>query len=138
MRKVKRKGRDANSRGWRLYFYHGIRNHTKFQLILVGAPTQRVAHVKAKHLGRVTRREMRAFSMRKWCSASGSSRTLPVVSTIELPAETPWTSFPPVHGGSRDINSVVTVSQDSRLTRYNYNGSHKSWEVLWVFLNSLN
>jgi hypothetical protein len=34
-------------------------------------------------------------------------------------------SFPPVHGGGRDTNAVVTVSQDSRPTRYN-NGSRKS------------
>jgi hypothetical protein len=25
-----------------------------------------------------------------------------------------WASFPPVHGGGRDTNAVVTVSQDSR------------------------
>ena len=35
-------------------------------------------------------------------------------------------SFPPVHGGGRDTNAVVTVSQDSRPTRYKYNGSDKS------------
>jgi hypothetical protein len=35
-------------------------------------------------------------------------------------------SFPPVHGSGHDTNVVVTVSQDSRPTRYNYNGSHKS------------
>jgi hypothetical protein len=35
-------------------------------------------------------------------------------------------SFPPLHGGSRDTNAVVMVSQDSRPTRYNYNGSRKS------------
>jgi hypothetical protein len=40
--------------------------------------------------------------------------------------KTPRASFPPVHGGGRDTNAVVTVSQDSRPTRYNYNGSHKS------------
>jgi hypothetical protein len=39
--------------------------------------------------------------------------------------------FPSVHGGGRDINSIVTVSQDSRPTRYNYNGSRKSQEVVW-------
>jgi hypothetical protein len=71
----------------------------------------------------------RAFSTCKWCSASGSSRTLPAVSTIELAAETPWASFPRVHGGGRDTNAVVTVSQDSGPTQYNYNGSRKS---LWV------
>jgi hypothetical protein len=52
--------------------------------------------------------------MRKWCSASGSSQMLPAVSTIELPGENIMASFPPVHGGGRDIKSVVTVSQDSR------------------------
>jgi hypothetical protein len=35
-------------------------------------------------------------------------------------------SFPLVHGGGRDTNTVVTISQDSRPTRYNYNGSRKS------------
>jgi hypothetical protein len=69
--------------------------------------------------------------MRKWSSALDSSRTLPAVSTIELPAEMPWASYPPVHGGSRDTNAVVTVSQDSRPTRYNYNGSRKSRGVGW-------
>jgi hypothetical protein len=64
--------------------------------------------------------------MRKWCSAFGSSRMLPAVSTIELLAETPQASFPSIHGGSRDTNAVVTVSQDFRTTRYNYNGSRKS------------
>jgi hypothetical protein len=41
-------------------------------------------------------------------------------------SKTPWASFPPVHGGGRDTSAVVTVSQDSRPTRYNYNGSRKS------------
>jgi hypothetical protein len=35
-------------------FYQGIRNHARFQLILVGAPTQREANMRAKHLSRVT------------------------------------------------------------------------------------
>jgi hypothetical protein len=30
------------------------------------------------------------------------------------PVETSWASFPSVHNGGRDTNSVVTVSQDSR------------------------
>jgi hypothetical protein len=47
--------------------------------------------------------------------------------------KTPWASFPPVHGGGRDTNAVVTVLQDSRPTRYNYNGSRKSREVVWFF-----
>jgi hypothetical protein len=75
--------------------------------------------------------------MRKGCSASGSSRTLPIVSTIELPAEMSRALFPPVHGGGRDINAVVTVSQDSRPTRYNYNGSRKSRGVVWFYFSIL-
>jgi hypothetical protein len=35
-------------------------------------------------------------------------------------------SFPPVHGGGRDTNTVVMVSQDSHPTQYNYNSSRKS------------
>jgi hypothetical protein len=34
--------------------------------------------------------------------------------------------YPLVYGGGCDTNAVVTVSQDSCPTRYNYNGSHKS------------
>jgi hypothetical protein len=49
----KEKGRDANSRGWRRYFYQGIHNHARFRLILVGNPTQKEAHARAKHHGRV-------------------------------------------------------------------------------------
>jgi hypothetical protein len=47
--------------------------------------------------------------------------------------KTPRASFPPVHGGDRDTNAVVTVSQDSRPTRYNYNGSRKSRGVVCFF-----
>jgi hypothetical protein len=50
---------------------------------------------------------------------SASSQTLPIVFTNELLTETSWASFPLVHGGCRDTNSIVTVSQDSRPTRYN-------------------
>jgi hypothetical protein len=35
--KAKEKGRDVNSRGWRLYFYRGIQNHARSWLSLVGA-----------------------------------------------------------------------------------------------------
>jgi hypothetical protein len=38
-------------------------------------------------------------------------------------------SFPLVHGGGRNTNTVVTVSQDSRPTQYNYYGSRKSQGV---------
>jgi hypothetical protein len=51
---AKEQGRDANSRGWRRYFYRGIRNHARSPLILVGAPMQREAHTRAMHHGRVT------------------------------------------------------------------------------------
>jgi hypothetical protein len=54
-----------------------------------------------------------------------------VFSSIELSAETLRASFPPVHDGGRDTSAVVMVSQDSRPTRYNYNGSHKSRGVVW-------
>jgi hypothetical protein len=47
--------------------------------------------------------------------------------------KTPRALFPPVHGGGRDTNAVVTVSQDSRPTRYNYNASRKSRGVVWFF-----
>jgi hypothetical protein len=40
--------------------------------------------------------------------------------------KTPRALFPLVHSGGRDTNTVVMVSQDSRPTRYNYNGSRKS------------
>jgi hypothetical protein len=40
--------------------------------------------------------------------------------------KTPQTSFPLLHDGDRDTNVVVTVSQDTRPTWYNYNGSRKS------------
>jgi hypothetical protein len=42
-----------------------------------------------------------------------------------------WASFPPVHGGGRDTNTVVTVSQDSCPTQYYYSGSRKSRGVVW-------
>jgi hypothetical protein len=35
-------------------FYRGIRNKARSRLILIGAPTQREAHARAKHHGRVT------------------------------------------------------------------------------------
>jgi hypothetical protein len=66
-------------------------------------------------------------------STFGSSWMLPVVSTIDLLAERLWASFPLVHCGGRDTNAVVTVSQDSRPTWYNYNGSRKSRGVVLFF-----
>jgi hypothetical protein len=89
--------------------------------------------MRAKHLGRIAPKRATGLLHAQVVLASGSSQTLPAASTIELPAHTPWASFPPVHGGSRDTNSVVTVSQDSRPTQYNYNDSHKSRGVVWFF-----
>jgi hypothetical protein len=66
-----------------------------------------------------------------------SSRMLPAISTIELPAETLWASFHPVHGGGRDTNAVITVSQESHPTQCNYNDLCKSQHVMWFFLNPL-
>jgi hypothetical protein len=51
-------------------------------------------------------------------SLPASSRTLTAVFTIEFLVEMPWASFP-VHNGGRDTNSIVTVLQDSRPSRYN-------------------
>jgi hypothetical protein len=75
--------------------------------------------------------EPRAFFTRKWCSASSSSRTLPAVPLSSFRQKMPRASFPLVHDGGSDTNAVVTVSQDSRPTRYNYNGSRKSRGVVW-------
>jgi hypothetical protein len=47
-----------------------------------GSPREGQAPRSSNHV------ESRAFSMHKWCSAFGSSWTLLVISTIELPTET--------------------------------------------------
>jgi hypothetical protein len=51
MRKVKSKAEMQTLVDDAHIFYQGIQNHTRFRPILVGALTQRVAHVRAKHLG---------------------------------------------------------------------------------------
>jgi hypothetical protein len=43
--------------------------------------------------------------------------------------KTPRASFPLVHGGGRDTNTVVMVSKASCPTWYNYNDSRKSEEL---------
>jgi hypothetical protein len=128
MRKVEEQGRDANSRGWSQYFYRGIRNHARFRLILVGAPTQREAHARAKHLGRVIRREPGPSPRASDAPLSAPLGRSPPSPLSSFRLKTPWASFPPVHGGDRDTNAIVTVSQDSHPTRYN-NGSRKSQGV---------
>jgi hypothetical protein len=141
MQKVKSKGRDANSRGRHRYFYRGIRNHTRSRLILVGAPTTYVKGIPREGQAPWSSNSVeshRPFPRASDAPLSASSRTLPTVFTIELPIKTSWASFPPVHGGGRITNVVDTVLQDSRPTRYNYNGSCKSRGAMWVFINSLN
>ena len=49
----------------------------------------------------------------------------PLSPLLSFRMKTSRASFPPVHCGERDTNAIVTVSQDSRPTRYNYNGSRK-------------
>jgi hypothetical protein len=53
-----------------------------------------------------------------------SSRTLPIVFTIKILTETSLDSFPLIHDGGRDTNSIVTVSQDPCPTRYNMTTAH--------------
>jgi hypothetical protein len=62
--------------------------------------------------------------------ASGALLSAPLGCSVPSPLSSfrlkkPRASFPSVHSGGRDTNAVVTVSQDSRPTRYN-NGSRKS------------
>jgi hypothetical protein len=81
-------------------------------------PYARVAHARAKHLLQVVPRfrllldAPRHFHYR----ASGGNAVGLVLSG------TRWRC---------DTNLVIMVSQDSRLTRYNYNGSRKSQVVVW-------
>jgi hypothetical protein len=94
---------------------------------------QRVAHTRAKHLSRVTPYQAASLLYAQVVLRFRLLSDAPRVSTIELPAETSRALFPLVHGGGRDTNSVVTVSQDSHPTRYNYNHSCKSRGVMWFF-----
>jgi hypothetical protein len=48
---AKEQCRDENFHGRRMYFYRGIRNHARSRLILIGAPTQRKAHMRAFSTG---------------------------------------------------------------------------------------
>jgi hypothetical protein len=105
------------------------RTAQRSRLILIGAPTQREAHVRAKHLGRVTPWRTTGLLhvqvvLRFWFLSDAPCR-----SSFWL--KTPRVSFPLVQGGGRDTNVVVTVSQDSRPTWYNYNDSRKSRGVVW-------
>jgi hypothetical protein len=50
----------------------------------------------------------------------------PLSPLLSFRPKMPRASFASVHGGGRDTNAVVIVSQDSHPTRYNYNVSRKS------------
>jgi hypothetical protein len=70
--------------------------------------------------------------------ASGAPLSAPLGRSLPSPLssfrpKTPRASFPPVHDGGHNTNTVVTVSQDSRPIRYNYNGSCKSRGVVWFY-----
>jgi hypothetical protein len=126
----KEQGIDTNSHGRRQYFYRGIRNHARSQLILIGAPTQREAHARAKHLGRVTPYRVVGLLyaqvvLHLWLLTDAPRRLHYRASGQNVVGLVP--SGTRRH---RDTNSVVTVSQDSRPTRYNYNGSSKSRGVV--------
>jgi hypothetical protein len=81
--------------------------------------------------GQAPRSSNSVESRRPSSRASGAPLSAPLGRSPPSPLssfrlKTSRASFPPVHGGGRDTNAVVTVSQDSRPTRYNYNDSHKS------------
>ena len=101
MRKLKEQSRDANSRGRRWYFYRGIRNRTRSRLILVGAPTQREAHARAKHL----RSSNSVESRRPSPHASGA----PLPAPLELSPPSPLSSFRPKRRGPRSLRYTVAV-----------------------------
>jgi hypothetical protein len=84
--------------------------------------------------GQAPRSSNSVESRRPFPRASGAPLPAPLArsSTSLLSSfrlKTSWASFPPVHSGGYDTNGVVTVSQDSCPTRYNYNGSRNSQGV---------
>jgi hypothetical protein len=102
----KEQGRDANSHGWRWYFYRGIRNHARSRLILVGAPTQRVAHTRAKHHNSV---ESRGPSPH----ASGA----PLPAPLGRSPSSPLSSFQPKRDEPRSLRYTVAAMTQTRLSR---------------------
>jgi hypothetical protein len=100
MRKLKSKGRYCKLSWTRRYFFRGIQNRARFWPILVGAPTQREAHMRPKHQDRQLHTESHAFSTRKWCSASDLLSDAPPSSLLSfwpkrhghVPSSTWWLS----------------------------------------------
>jgi hypothetical protein len=69
--------------------------------------------------------------------ASGAPLPAPLERSLSSPLSTLRPNHHgPFHSGTRcghETNSVVMVSQDSRPTGYNYNGSRKGRGVVWFF-----
>jgi hypothetical protein len=83
------------------------------------------------HDGQTPRSSNSVESRRPCPRASGALLPAPLERSLSSPLSSfrlkmSRASFPSVHGGGRDTNAVVTVSQYSRPTRYNYNGSRQS------------
>jgi hypothetical protein len=127
--KVKEQGRDANS--WMTPVFlprypepHKVPTNPRWCPYAKGSP----------HEGQSPRSSNSVESRGPSLRASGAPPSAPLRRSPPSPLssfrpKTPRASFPPVHDGGRDTNAVVTVSQISRPTRYNYNGSHKSREL---------
>jgi hypothetical protein len=122
-----------------LVFLPRYPNHARFRLILVGAPMQRVvAHVRAKHHGRVTPYRAAGLSPR----ASGPS--LPAPLGRSLPS--PLSSFRPKHRGPHSLRYMVAAVTQIRLSRSRktlaplgtITMTHARADGLCGFLNSLN
>jgi hypothetical protein len=123
---VKEQGRDANS--WMTPVFlprypepHKVPTNLRWCPYAKGSP----------HEGQSPRSSNFVESSGPSPRASGAPLSAPLGRSPSSPLssfwpKTPRASFPLVHGGVRDTNTVVTVSQISRPTRYNYNGSHKS------------
>jgi hypothetical protein len=84
--------------------------------------------------GQAPRSSISVESHRPSPRASGALLPAPLGRSLPSPLssfrlKTLRTTFPSIHGGGRDTNAVVTVSQDSRPTRYNCYGSRKSRRV---------
>jgi hypothetical protein len=109
MRKLKSNGRDANSHGRCRYFYGDIRNRTRFWLIHVGAPMQKVPYARAKHHRRVTPIETHKPSPR----ASGAILLAP-------PKRSPpssLSSFRLIRHGPRFLWYTMVAAPETRLMK---------------------
>jgi hypothetical protein len=106
---AKEQGRDVNSRGWRRYFYRGIRNHARSRLILIGAPTQRGSPREGQAPRSSNSVESRGPSPR----ASGAPLPAPLGRSLS----SPLTSFRPKRHGTRSLRYTVVAVIQTRLSR---------------------